>query len=525
MQLASIPRLVRASWKFGKSYDAADSKWEERFAEWQPFFGPADPMAADRDRFFADGGYLDNRPFDHAIESLARQSSAVRSERKLLYIEPSPEHPERDSQTKDRDGKPIQPDALQNAWAGLAGIPGKQPIRDSLLEIQHRNRIIRKVNNVITEISDAVEASPLTRLAESTQGHTVVARTVDKASAEADLEGRPGLRAYQTLNVYAVTDDLAVRIARVSGIDESSDYVYAIRCLIKVWRDRAYPDNPGQFLLDFDISYRLRRYQFVKSQLRMLSCLDADAQRRLERLLGAPIAAGDKAAFQKEIDPVRRVLHESFMRVRKTSREALDSPEIASRIAQLKLREDDLLFILGVARQSGAPDFAPAPVEDSRSSEERAATLVTPDLEKALEELRTTITEHYRVAISQARNDVAKELTGADTDSPMRKAVLKAARTYFYGFQEFDAVIFPITYGTDVGELIPVDVLRISPEDAIAIQDESKTGWPKLAGASFGAFGAFQRESGGRTIFCGEGLMAPNESFARWRGKGRRQMA
>jgi hypothetical protein len=169
----------------------------------------------------------------------------------------------------------------------------------------------------------------------------------------------------------------------------------------------------------------------------------------------------------------------------------LDSPEIASRIAQLKLREDDLLFILGVARQSGAPDFAPAPVEDSRSSEERAATLVTPDLEKALEELRTTITEHYRVAISQARNDVAKELTGADTDSPMRKAVLKAARTYFYGFQEFDAVIFPITYGTDVGELIPVDVLRISPEDAIAIQDESKTGWPKLAGASFGAFGAF----------------------------------
>jgi hypothetical protein len=93
--------------------------------------------------------------------------------------------------------------------------------------------------------------------------------------------------------------------------------------------------------------------------------------------------------------------------------------------------------------------------------------------------------------MTSSRNKITAALVQSDADSPMRKAVLRAAQVYFYGFQEFDAAIFPILYGTDAGDLVPVDVVRVSPEDAIAIQDESKTRRPKLAGASFGAFGAF----------------------------------
>lgn len=489
MQLASIPRLVRASWKYGKNYDGPDSKWETLFAEWQPFFGPEDPSVADRERFFADGGYLDNRPFDHAVAGLARQSSTVPYERKLFYIEPSPEHPERENNGKDKDGKLIQPNAIENAWDGLAGIPGKQPIRDSLLEIQQRNRIIRKVNNVITEISDAVAASPLTIQARESSGHTVD-RNVDKVARNASLKGRPGFRAYQTLSVYAVTDDLAIRIARAMRIDENSDYVYAIRCLIKVWREKAYRDNEGKFLLDFDISYRMRRYQFVKSQLQMLSRLDRDAETRLARL-GLQVDTEDqKAAFRKEIDPVWRALHESFLLVRTAYRLAATGTGIIDKIKQLNLTPENLNYILGVDSQANGQDFVPAPVSDN-SYEKRAQKLLTPERENTLQELRDAIVDHYGAAMSVARDDVTQALTGAVADSPMRKAVLKVARDYFYGFWEFDAAVFPIVYGTDVGELVPVDVVRVSPEDAIAIQDESKTGWPKLAGTSFGNFGAF----------------------------------
>jgi patatin-related protein len=47
-------------------------------------------------RPFADGGYLDNKPFGHAISALRQRRSDVLVTRRLFYIEPSPEHPELD---------------------------------------------------------------------------------------------------------------------------------------------------------------------------------------------------------------------------------------------------------------------------------------------------------------------------------------------------------------------------------------------------------------------------------------------
>lgn len=44
-------------------------------------------------RSFADGGYLDNKPFSYATSTLMRRTPTVPVDRKLIYIEPSPEHP------------------------------------------------------------------------------------------------------------------------------------------------------------------------------------------------------------------------------------------------------------------------------------------------------------------------------------------------------------------------------------------------------------------------------------------------
>jgi len=489
MQLASIPRLVRASWKRGKQYDVSDAGWERRFAEWQAYFGVVDPSGPDKDRFFADGGYLDNHPFDHALDSMSRQSSAVRAERKLLYIEPSPDHPERETnQGRDAQGRPLQPDAIENAWAALSGIPGKQPIHDSLQQLQQRNRFIRKVNNLVTEIFSVVEESPLTRRSETKSAGSSGRPPATFGPQRTDT---PGFRAYQALSLYAVTDDLALRIARGLKIDEDSDFVYAIRCLIKVWRQREFQGNEMQFLMDFDISYRKRRYQFVKSQLQLLSRLSPDAKKRLAKL-GLEVSEDSRPEFQREIERLRRVLHGCFLRIRTASRLAAANETLLAKIHGLDLTEDDLMGILGVVDPgSNGLSFAPVSVSDQASCEERAEALLTPQRKAALQELRSAIKAHYGAAIEAARAEVTPALTSSETDSPMRQAVLKIARVYYYGFWEFDAAIFPITYETDAGELFPVDVLRVSPEDAIAIQDESKTGRSKLAGTSFGAFGAF----------------------------------
>ena len=157
MQLASIQKLLPFSRTF------TDGNYDSNPALWEDFFAQNDPRVKNSERFFADGGYLDNHPFDHAMEGLQKQSSSVLSERKLLYIEPSPEHPERENAARDRKGKLIQPDPIENAWDALAGIPGKQPIRDNLVLIQERNRMIRKVSSVIGVISNSIENSPLTK--------------------------------------------------------------------------------------------------------------------------------------------------------------------------------------------------------------------------------------------------------------------------------------------------------------------------------------------------------------------------
>ena len=55
---------------------------------WAKFF-PEDPQHY-VERPFADGGYLDNKPFSYAIDMLGTHHAALPVDRKLLYVEPSP---------------------------------------------------------------------------------------------------------------------------------------------------------------------------------------------------------------------------------------------------------------------------------------------------------------------------------------------------------------------------------------------------------------------------------------------------
>src|SRR6185503_5883636 len=70
---------------------------------------------------------------------------------------------------------------------------------------------------------------------------------------------------------------------------------------------------------------------------------------------------------------------------------------------------------------------------------------------------------------------------------------------YYYNFEEYDQISFPIFYEADVGEASIVEVIRVSPEDATELIDERKErrespdgkGRQKLAGIAFHHFGAF----------------------------------
>ena len=245
-------------------------------------------------RSFADGGYLDNKPFSYATSTLTRRTPTVPVDRKLIYIEPSPEHPEREIQ-------PDQPpDAIQNVMAALS-LPRYETIREDIQAVVERNRLIARVNRLTTLIEDDIEDF------EARKGLSSSARAVVESEAEQErLEGmmrpvRPELSPqlwdamqmsdmvgmyglyylpYRRLRISALTDEIATLTARVAGFDEKSDMFLAIRALVQTWRDATYSDTQpengntlNRFLNRFDLAYRFRRLNFLVGKIDELLCL------------------------------------------------------------------------------------------------------------------------------------------------------------------------------------------------------------------------------------------------------------
>jgi patatin-related protein len=94
--------------------DARPTAKRVNFEDWKSFFtglSTSDMTTENwRKRAFGDGGYLDNKPFSYVCEALSWRLGGLPMERKLIYVEPAPSHPELDRQNYDR-----KPDAIQNA--------------------------------------------------------------------------------------------------------------------------------------------------------------------------------------------------------------------------------------------------------------------------------------------------------------------------------------------------------------------------------------------------------------------------
>jgi len=99
-------------------------------------------------RAFGDGGYLDNKPFSYATETLMNRHADVPVDRKLIYIEPSPEHPEDDVEREDR------PDAIDNVMSALLTLPRYETIREYLKRVIDSNRLMARINR-ITAVNDS----------------------------------------------------------------------------------------------------------------------------------------------------------------------------------------------------------------------------------------------------------------------------------------------------------------------------------------------------------------------------------
>jgi patatin-related protein len=312
--------------------DPATKEWEKFYADYlRPQFadGQETPDEEARKkahenlvkeflkRNFNDGGVLDNQPFGPTLETLPLHAADKPVTRKLVYIEPAPEHPE---QRAEREGPP---DFVENAWLSLSTLPRYEPIREHLQKVLERNRLVERIQHITKDMKQAVKlrykGNPLPPL---TPEEFSRADIVDMMERNGDAWG-----GYQMLRVAEVTDDITLLIARLAGFDEQSDEFRAIRFIVRYWRMAHYSpwkeDRPKEklnirdtgdlwakhlgvkqrltenmFLMQFDLIWRLRRLRFVLSKIDDIACFDARSD---ETVRDAEVENPDKVKANPDI--------------------------------------------------------------------------------------------------------------------------------------------------------------------------------------------------------------------------------
>jgi len=558
-----------------KNYRGADpekmkEKWERFFSE--NAIAGSEQKTCYTTRSFGDGGYLDNKPFTYATETLARRYASRPVDRKLIYIEPSPEHPE------DEVIKNAKPDAIENVKAALLDLPGYETIREDLQRLIERNVLINRLNRITTAVEADLDRAERQRpIMEDDEWEKLdMAGMVEKFGVY--------YLPYRRLRIAAVTDQLAELIARVRNLDRDSAQFFAVRVLIRAWREKNYPDyhrkvaaaekqdqgadspapfgpcdmavtsNAGdkktdytanQLLVHYDYNYWLRRLNFIRrrlDQLLRLKTLPArkangdgvDIKRinkeeaavlcRLEKLFYNPLkytelTEEEKSSIHSFLIFVKCQLNLIYKDVRKAGRKIQSTDDtngddsVAGRIKKISLGPDTIRVLLGLPTESDStePDF-------SRLNEDecvrRAARLFDDPTfarsfkdaaDKLKEQLKQTVVDPTWASCMQLLK-ATESLPKGDETCPLPdplSAHANSVREYLWRycsqFDDFDQITFPIAYGTDVGEANVVEVIRISPEDAVGLINERReqrdspdgTGRRKLAGTALHHFGAF----------------------------------
>ncbi len=244
MQLGDIPAIVNSSHDFrsryltpktaaGKNAAAApnyagDLFGDEvaamigagRFADICSVYRTADsdPRGGFAKRSFGDGGYLDNKPFTYAIETIKKRHADLPVDRKLIYIEPAPE-----TLTKTRPPDAAgdnRPTAVENSLDALVVLPRYETIRQDIESVIRWNADIARLQRVLTYIEGKVELQ----------------MGPDRAPGFDPLKDTTYLR----LRLSGATDQIAERMAEAMGVDTASASGQALRSIAGTWRDRGF---------------------------------------------------------------------------------------------------------------------------------------------------------------------------------------------------------------------------------------------------------------------------------------------
>ena len=467
MQFADIDDALRREGILMR--DAAAASSNARYHAFYPDYTPdalrntGVPQLEFEHRAFADGGYLDNKPFSFVIDEILKRQGTLPVDRKLFYLEPAPDTPEHDKIRIRR------PDAIANAWMALSSLPRYETIRGDLERALERNREIDRLRNLIQSIEAAardIDDIPV----------NLAAGEWEKLDTR-DLGHKFGRSyiAYHRIKVTTVTNDLTTLLCDYFQVHQDSLYGDKLRFLVAAWRDEAFgpdassgkEDQLNKFLLYFDIGYRLRRLHHL------FRLLDA-----------APREAREKAAA------IRAALHKPYNRLQKLRRKpALNA------LGGLGTLED-LRNAIGMAAEPAAA--APDPglkLDYAASFDAEAASahgvLRKPGIREAIDKTTGQLSALYYTAFTETRKEVDAALHCDADDESAGAQLCRKLDAESKNFERHDVLTFPLVYNTALGEMDLIEIFRISPNDAPIGARHASAQKPKVKGAALGAFAGF----------------------------------
>lgn len=497
MKLADINRVLP------RQFTEEDFKkdWEKFFPNYRK--NPSAPdqngyVPAFYERDFGDGGYLDNKPFGYATEALASRRSGLPVRRKLMYVEPTPEKFENQKPENGND----RLNAIENVRAALS-LARYETIREDMQRILKRNRLNERARNIVSGMEKDFQQWK-ERPRESASGSDYVGMGLEGMIKQRGI----GYGGYHRLKVAVLIDDIATMIVHAMEFELQSDEFLAVRYLVRAWKEQKFTPyqssepnrtTENSFLLQYDISYRIRRLEFVISRLGQLYCAD-DRTRELLRNYDAVSKAGTDAApheymsasetreykdaertFREEIMDLQGGLNpvlKDLLEVRKKLNLSGGENPIHEEIAKTKLRPEQLEEIIK------------EPTDEKRL---KAAERLVLRKQVQFDEFAGTLAR----AIARVTQPAAVECDellekGGSVRASYFPEAIAVARHYYKAYDHYDSIFYPILQTTEEGaEFENVEIVRVSPDDCPSIFKEGDGDRRRLAGTALNNFGSF----------------------------------
>ena len=487
----------------------------------------SDLRKAFRSRSFGDGGYLDNKPFSYATSMLMRRHADCVVERKLLYIEPTPEHPElAPSQPRPR------PDFAENIRAAVLDLPRQETIREDMERLYERNAVLERTATFAQHVDEDLSLVAPPKAMDHEQFRT--AGLKEMMSIYGVNYG-----AYHRLMVQEITELLTNQIASALGHDPKSDAADAIGALVLEWRQRNYgelkedrPKTENEFLLDFDIRYCLRRLFFLNRRVNQLAqlekpgLLDISAEALLHAWLEYLEASfkretkSDKANANEDVDlkklqslkqwvkppidgaaarnpdskPPPSWVHDFCAELNRIKKELLGPATMGARFAEESFLHLDSAAAQALRAQTDKLDLPWNEMEPILSENEEVKRAAINELFTRRETAFDAVAGVLRQTLRDRSFASLKIAQPEDVDLTQGRVAARLCLDHYYcNFVLYDLVTYPVQYGTGAGEASVVEVYRVSPEDATSLINERghHETRRKLAGRAVMSFGAF----------------------------------